>query len=297
MSSATLVKHGLKSLPKKCLGQSFLCANISHSAKISTFNNGSCFCPLCNSVDKYCNIKSRSITFRSSTMKDDQVASPVSELLSNNKNWIKSMEIADPDYFKKLSAVKHPKYLYIGCSDSRVPANQVLGLPPGDVFVHRNIGNLVPGNDLNVLSVLEYAISHVGVTDIIVAGHYDCGAIKAASSRQDLGTLENWLRSIRDVHRLHKDFLDNISDPDDRHASLVELNVIEQCLNVYKTGVVQRSRLKSKDSTGENKTSKTVFGIPRIHGMVFNPADGFLRRLNVDFKRRIGSLDHIYGLY
>jgi carbonic anhydrase len=166
--------------------------------------------------------------------------------------------------------------------------------------VHRNIGNQVPGNDLNVLSVLEYAVGHLGVTDIIVTGHYACGAVKAASSRQDLGTLENWLRLIRDVYRLNREALDAIKDPEQFHQRLVELNVVEQCINVYKTGVVQRKRIETR--TALEKAGKSAKEIedgtfPRIHGLVFNPGEGILRRLSVDFAGRIGSLDHIYGLY
>ncbi len=171
---------------------------------------------------------------------------------------------------------------------------------PGEVFVHRNIGNQVPGNDLNVLSVLEFAVGHLNIKDIIVTGHYDCGAVRAASSRQDLGTLENWLRLIRDVHRLHKDTIGNILDSDTRHKALVELNVVEQCLNVFKTGVVQRKRIqvrKELEAAGKSASEIEAEVYPRIHGMVFNPKDGHLKPIPVDFNRRIGSLDHIYGLY
>ena len=144
------------------------------------------------------------------------------------------------------------------------------------MFVHRNVGNLFPGNDLNALSVLEYAVTHLGITDIIVAVHYDCGAIRAATSRQDLGLLENWLRQIRDVYRLHKDYLDLISNDEERHYSLVELNVIEQCLTLYKTGVVQRMRIKTRDNFLQRQRedhSGELRGVnmsdeiyPRIHG-------------------------------
>jgi carbonic anhydrase len=158
----------------------------------------------------------------------------------------------------------------------------------------------VPGNDLNVLSVLEYVVGHLGVTDIIVNGHYSCRAVKAATSRQDLGTLENWLRLIRDVYRLHKDYLDLIKDPEQLHRTLVELNVIEQCLNVYKTGVVQRKRAQTRkelQDAGKSKQEVQDGIFPRIHGMVFNPEGGNLRILPINFDKRVGSLDHIYGLY
>ena len=182
-----------------------------------------------------------------------------------------------------------------------------VGNRPGEVFVHRNVGNCVPGSDLNVMSVLEYAVAHLKVTDIIVAGHYDCGAVKAALSRQDLGILENWIRHIRDVYRLHQDYLDSIVDSEDRHRSLVELNVIEQCLTIYKTGVVQRTRMNARDEflqKLEDNGSEKVSDInkhdeiyPRIHGMVFNPYDGLLVPLKVDLNKRAADFDHIYGLY
>ena len=213
------------------------------------------------------------------------------KILSNNKAWVQSRKNQDPDFFNRLGQVQKPKYLYFGCSDSRVPANEILGLGPGEVFVHRNVGNLIPGNDLNALSVLEYAVEHLGVTDIIVTGHYDCGAIRAATSRQDLGILENWLRLVRDVYRLHKDQLDLILDAEEKHLRLVELNVIEQCLNLYKTGVVQRKRIRT------HAQSDGTDHYPRIHGMVFNPKDGILKKLAVDFRKRVGNLDYIYGLY
>jgi carbonic anhydrase len=217
--------------------------------------------------------------------------SHIDDLLANNKAWVNNLRENAPEEYRKLGIDQTPKYLYFGCSDSRVPANQILGLGPGEVFVHRNVGNLVPGNDLNALSVLEYAVGHLGVTDIIVTGHYNCGAIKAALTRQDLGMLENWLRLIRDVYRLHRDTLDRIVNEDDRQRRLVELNVIEQCVNVYKTGIVQRKRLQNR-SSGD----KDLVNAPRIHGLVFDTSNGILQRLEVDYSR-VGSLDSIYGLY
>lgn len=217
--------------------------------------------------------------------------SVISKILSNNKEWVRTKLRDDPEFFNKLGMVQRPKFLYFGCSDSRVPANEILGLGPGEVFVHRNIGNQMPGNDLNALSVLEYAVGHVGITDIIVTGHYDCGAIRAAMTRQDLGLLENWLRLIRDTYRLHKEQLDQIVDLEERHCRLVELNVIEQCLNLYKTGIVQRKRFETRGKMGVDEM------YPRIHGMVFKPSDGILKQLHIDFDKRIGSLQHIYNLY
>lgn len=229
-------------------------------------------------------------------------ASPyVRKLLENNKKWANETSLKDPQFFNKISNTQKPKYLYIGCSDSRVPDSDILGLGPGDLFVSRNIGNIFSGSDLNSLSVLEYAVDHLGVTDIIVTGHYDCGAVRAASKRQDLGTLEHWLRHIRDVYRLHKDILDLIENDEERHRTLVELNIIEQCINIYKNGIFQRKRIEStkeyisKGIHDDYILENNVY--PRIHGLVFDPSDGILRKLKIEFKKRVGSLDHIYGLY
>lgn len=219
---------------------------------------------------------------------------PINEILKKNKRWVASMTEKDPEYFVKLGRTQKPKFLYFGCADSRVPANEILGLGPGEVFVHRNVGNLVPGNDLNALSVLEYGVDILNVTDIIVTGHYDCGAIRAATNRADHGMLENWLRLIRDVYRLHRDYLDSIEDETEFHRKMVELNVIEQCINVYKTGVVQRKRLKHRQSGASGKTEDLM---PRIHGFVFDPSVGILRKLSINFSNRVGSLEHIYRLY
>mmetsp|Transcript_112954 Transcript_112954/g.221459 ORF Transcript_112954/g.221459 Transcript_112954/m.221459 type:complete len:275 (-) Transcript_112954:189-1013(-) len=220
-------------------------------------------------------------------------------LLDGNKKWVADRKQEDPKFFDKLGQPQTPKFLYFGCSDSRVPANQIVGKGPGEVFIHRNVGNIIPGNDLNALSVLEYAVDHLKVTDIIVTGHYDCGAVKAAVKRQDLGLLENWLRQIRDVYRLHKDYLDKITDEDVKHCTLVELNVVEQCLNLYKTGVVQRNRNQCREKLKAQNPGARIEQeelTPRIHGLVFNPADGILKCIPIDFNKRVGSLDHIYGL-
>lgn len=230
----------------------------------------------------------------------------ITKLLENNKKWVKEMSDADPNFFPELGKGQAPKYLYFGCSDSRVPATTILGLRPGEVFVHRNVGNLVPGNNLSALCVLEYAVTHLGVTDIIVTGHYKCGAVMASTMRQDLGLLEHWLRSIRDVSRMYQKELSLITDENERHEKLVEFNVIEQCLTLYKTGPVQRKRMEVLENferlngpveTEIQKQKAIDFIYPRIHGLVFDPAVGLLKTLPVDFKGRIGALDEIYGLY
>eukprot|EP00301_Raphidiophrys_heterophryoidea_P019591 c4493_g1_i1.p1 GENE.c4493_g1_i1~~c4493_g1_i1.p1 ORF type:complete len:358 (-),score=81.31 c4493_g1_i1:271-1296(-) len=212
-------------------------------------------------------------------------------LLQNNKIWVQRMNEQDGEFFHRLGQGQAPKFLYFGCSDSRVPANQILGLSPGEVFVHRNVGNLCPANDLNSLTVLEYAVEYLDVRHIIVTGHYECGAINASLKAQDHGLIENWIRNIRDVYRLHHKKLDLIKDLEERKRRLVELNVIEQCLNLYKTGVVQRKR------TRVFQEGKSPFVYPRIHGLVFDPKVGILRKLPIDFRSQVETYKHIYNLY
>jgi carbonic anhydrase len=210
-------------------------------------------------------------------------------LLHNNERWVASENEKDPLYFKKIGAPQRPKYFYIGCSDSRVPVNQILGVGPGEVFVHRNVGNQVIGSDLNVLSGLEYAVNALNVEHIIVTGHYDCGAVRAATKTQDLGLVEHWLRSLRDIYRNHYQTLDVIENEEERHRKFVEVAVVEQCLNLYKTGVVQKKRMEN------HKNGKRA--LPRIHAMVFDPKVGILKKLPIDFKRSVGQFRHIYDLY
>ena len=185
-------------------------------------------------------------------------------------------------------------YRYIGCSDSRVPANEILGLRPGEVFVHRNVGNLVVGSDLNVLSVVDFAVQHLGVQHIIVTGHYDCGAVRASMTKQDLGLLENWIRNIRDVHRMHHSELCSIDDDELRHRRLVELSVVEQCVTLFKTGVVQRKR---KEYREQQKSQRGDPVYPAIHAMVFDPKVGLLKKLPVNFSNIVRTYEHIYNLY
>lgn len=171
---------------------------------------------------------------------------------------------------------------YIGCSDSRVPANEIMGLEAGEVFVHRNIANLVPNVDLNVMSVINYAVRHLHVKHIIVCGHYNCGGVKAALTSADLGLLNPWLRNIRDVYRLHEQELDAIKEDDKRYNRLIELNVIESCRNIIKTAAVQQSYEKNQ--------------YPIVHGLVFDLRDGLLRDLEVDFESMLQDVKKIYCL-
>ena len=213
----------------------------------------------------------------------------LAEVLRNNQKWVADEKARDPKYFERVGGPQKPQFLWIGCADSRVPANEIIGLGPGEVFVHRNVGNQVPATDLNSHAVLEYAVGHLNVKDIIVTGHYDCGAVRASLKQQDLGLIEEWLRPIRDVYRLHGASLDLIEDEDTRHRRLVELNAIETCVNVYKAGVVQRKRMQTLKETG------TAY--PRIHALVFDPKEGILNPLPLNLKRTMGSYQHIYNLY
>lgn len=199
-----------------------------------------------------------------------------------NKKWVEKINDDNPDFFSHLANEQNPDYLYIGCSDSRVHANEIMGLQPGEVFVHRNIANMVINNDLNALSVINYAVEYLNVKYIIVCGHYNCGGIKAAMEPRDLGILNPWLRNIRDVYRLHENELDAISDPQARYNRLVEINVYEQSLNIIKTAEVQKSYLAK--------------GYPRVAGWVYDLNDGILHDLEIDFEKELNRIRKIYDL-
>jgi len=204
------------------------------------------------------------------------------EVFENNRRWAESRLENEPDYFVRLSREQCPDYLYIGCSDSRVPANQIMGVEPGEGFVHRNIANLVPNTDLNSMSVINYAVRHLGVKHIVVCGHYHCGGINAALQPKDLGLLNPWLRNVRDVYRLHKEELNAIDDPIARNDRLVELNVVEQCTNIVKTAAVQQWYLKH--------------GYPVVHGWVFDMRIGLLKDLEINFPQILHDIQEIYNL-
>ena len=168
-----------------------------------------------------------------------------------NKNWANRMREQHPDFFRELKKGHAPKILWIGCSDARVPANEIIGEPPGSVFIHRNIANQVINTDFNCMSVIQYAVSVLKVKHIIVCGHYDCGGVKASLEPNDhRSPLINWLRNVRDTYRLHREELNAFSDLRSRQRRLVELNVIEQCVNVMKTAVVQRARVQTRKVKG-----------------------------------------------
>ncbi len=202
-----------------------------------------------------------------------------SRIFDNNKQWIADKLSVDPTYFEKLGKGQAPEYLYIGCSDSRVTAEELMGVEPGEVFVHRNIANMVISIDLNVMSVMDYAVQHLKVKRIIVCGHYACGGVKAAMQSADLGILNPWLRNIRDVYRTHRKELSAIENEDARYDRLVELNVQEQCVNLIKTAAVQRA-IRERDLT--------------VHGWVFDIHTGKLIDLKIDFPT---ILEHIMEIY
>lgn len=216
----------------------------------------------------------------------------IERLFEKNRAWVKRVNEEDPEFFPTLAKGQSPDYLYIGCSDSRVAISDLTGCEMGELFVHRNIANMVISSDLNLLSVLTYAVEFLKVKHILVTGHYDCGGVRAAVQRQEKGqVLDAWLQNIRDVYRLHKKELDAIVDDEARHRRLVELNVSEQCLNLYKTSVVQRRRLETYN---DKATSQTM---PRIHGLVFDPATGILCKVPIDFRRKITELKDMYDLF
>ncbi len=202
------------------------------------------------------------------------------QIFTNNQAWIEKKLSLDSEYFANLAKGQSPKVLYIGCSDSRVSAEEIMGASPGDIFVHRNIANMVPNADLNVMSVINYAVEHLKVEHVVVCGHYYCGGVKAAMESSDLGILNPWLRDIRDVYRLHQQELDLI-DGEDRYKRLVELNVQEQCINVIKTPEVQNAY----------KTRKI-----QVHGWVFDIGTGGLIDLKIDFPKILEDIIQIYKL-
>jgi len=185
------------------------------------------------------------------------------KLLLNNKAWANERVEDDPDFFKRLAETQTPEFLWIGCSDSRVPANEVTGTQPGEIFVHRNIANLVVNTDVNLLSVLSYAVGHLKVKHIIVCGHYGCGGVRASMTKTDFRPVLNmWLRNIKDVYRLHREELEAIENIDQRADRLTELNVREQVINLAKTSIIQRTWASEQR--------------PHIHGWVYGLKDGVI---------------------
>ncbi len=204
------------------------------------------------------------------------------KILDNNKQWVENQLSIDPEYFKDLSRGQTPPLLWIGCSDSRVPANEIIGAKPGEVFVHRNIANMVVHSDMNMLSVLDYAVNVLKVKHIIVCGHYGCGGIKAAMENNSIGIIDNWIRHIKDVYRFHNIELDAIEDEGNRFNKFVELNVREQVLDLAKTSIVQSAWKNAQDLT--------------VHGWVYGLNSGYVTDLNLNFNSN-EDLDDVYQLY
>jgi carbonic anhydrase len=205
----------------------------------------------------------------------------IKKIFENNKDWVSKQLNADPEYFKKLEKGQSPEFLYIGCSDSRVSAEELMGLQPGNVFVHRNIANMVPNTDLNSMSVVNYAVMHLKVDNIVVCGHYGCGGIHAAMQQSDLGILNPWLRNIRDVYRIHRKELDSIQDEGEKYKRLVELNVQEQCINVIKTAEVQKAN-NERDL--------------KVYGWIFDIHTGKLIDLKINFDEILKDIKAIYKI-
>lgn len=203
-------------------------------------------------------------------------------IFENNKKWITDKLGQDADFFKKLAEGQSPEYLYIGCSDSRATAEELMGMKPGEVFVHRNIANVVNTLDMSSTAVIQYAVEHLKVKHIIVCGHYGCGGVKAAMTPQDMGLLNPWLRTIRDVYRTHQKELDEIDCEHQRYRRLVELNVQEQCINVIKMASVQERYI--------------VDHYPIVHGWVFDISTGELIDLNIDFEEILADIQKVYDL-
>ena len=205
----------------------------------------------------------------------------VKQIFENNRNWIAKKLQSDDHYFEKLAKKQKPEFLYIGCSDSRVSTEELMGLQPGQVFVHRNIANMVPNTELNSLSVINYAVTILKVKHIVVCGHYDCSGVRAAMQQADLGVLNPWLRNIRDMYRIHRKELNAITNDGEKYKRLVELNVQEQCINVIKTAEVQRANRQRN---------------LKVYGWVFDVHTGKLIDLNIDFDAIFNDITKIYKI-
>ncbi|MBS1551616.1 MAG: carbonic anhydrase [Bacteroidetes bacterium] len=204
------------------------------------------------------------------------------KIFENNEKWVAEKLALDPQYFENLSKGQSPEFLYIGCSDSRVTAEDLMGVKPGEVFIHRNIANLVISTDNNLNAVVQFAVEHLKVKHIIVCGHYECGGIKAALHPSDMGQLNSWLQTLRDVYRIHRAELDKIKKDHLRFDRLVELNVLEQCINIIKIDHVQKALHKT--------------GFPTVHGWVFDVRTGKLIDLGLNMDQEFSKIRSIYDL-
>lgn len=203
------------------------------------------------------------------------------KILDNNKKWVESKLDKDPEFFKRLENGQQPPLLWIGCADSRVPANEIIGAPPGEVFVHRNIANMVVHTDMNMLSVLDYAVNALKIEHIIVCGHYGCGGVKAAMENQSIGLIDNWVRHIKDVYKMHKEELEKIEDKKQRWDRFVELNVVEQVFDLAETSIVQNAWKNNQNLT--------------VHGWAYGVGTGIVNDLGVNLSNN-EELDEVYKL-
>jgi carbonic anhydrase len=203
------------------------------------------------------------------------------QLLANNKKWVQKQLDENPEFFNELAKGQQPPLLWIGCADSRVPANEIIGAKPGEVFVHRNIANMVVHSDMNMLSVLDYAVNALKVRHVIVCGHYGCGGVKAAMGNQSIGLIDNWVRHIKDVYRFHKTELDAIEDENEKFNAFVEFNVKEQVLDLAKTSIVQAAW----------KNNQPLY----LHGWVYGIDSGIVKDLNVNITSN-EDLEEVYQL-
>lgn len=214
-------------------------------------------------------------------MTEGEMVERYERVFENNRRWVAEKQKQE-GFFERLSSDHSPDFLYIGCADARVPANEIMGCEPGEVFVHRNVANMVVNTDLNVQTVIEYAVNALEVDFIIVCGHYGCGGVKAAMKSEDLGLMNGWLGGVRDVYRLHKDELNAIPEGEGRYNRLVELNIQEQCVHVLKTACVQKHYLQRRR--------------PTVHGWVFDLHDGILKDLELPFDEILEDIREIYHL-
>ncbi|TNF24621.1 MAG: carbonate dehydratase [Bacteroidetes bacterium] len=203
------------------------------------------------------------------------------QLIDNNRKWVKDKLKQDPEFFKRLASGQQPPVLWIGCADSRVPANEIIGAQPGEVFVHRNIANMVIPTDMNMLSVLDYAVNVLKVSHVIVCGHYGCGGVRAAMGNQSFGIIDNWIRHIKDVYRFHQDELELMEDEEARFNRFVELNVREQVHDLAKTSIVQSAWSKGQSL--------------HLHGWVYGVGSGIIKDLEVNLNNN-DMLDQVYQL-
>lgn len=203
------------------------------------------------------------------------------KLIENNREWVAKKTAQDPDFFNRLSKGQQPPLLWIGCADSRVPANEIIGADPGEVFVHRNIANMVVHTDMNMLSVLDYAVNVLKVKHVIVCGHYGCGGVAAAMTNKHIGLIDNWIRHIKDVYRFHMDELNAIEDEGKRLNRFIELNVFEQVLDLAKTSIIQAAWERGQEV--------------HLHGWVYDIKDGLVKDLEVTIKNN-EKLTEVYQL-